>query len=365
MTNLIQVLRPQLPSFEDLRPYICRIDNARIYSNNGPLWAEFKSRFEAYLSGQAGVKVHVGFCANGTISIELALRLRLHGRRPGICLMPAYTFVATAHAVVNAGLTPYFLDIDDRALALTPDIVVKELPKLSCKPVAVVVVSAFGAPIDVNAWRLFETEYDIPVVYDAAAAATNLTVIGDQPICLSLHATKTIGIGEGGALVSTDEQMISRSISMSGFAFGGEDRVSQIQSGNYRISEYSSAIGLAVLDRLPDRVHRLSEIAKYYKTALEGSDVSLQHGCGSEWQTMTLNVILPPGCVDAATSKLTMSGIEWRRWWSLGCHTHPAFSSCGRGDLWATKEMASRVIGLPFHTDLSQEDVLSICSHLV
>ncbi len=96
----VRVLVPHLPETAALIPYLARIDASRFYSNYGPLSREFASGL-----GQLTGAGSVALTCNGTSAIELALRLR--APQSGLCLMPSFTFIASAHAVCNAGLTPF------------------------------------------------------------------------------------------------------------------------------------------------------------------------------------------------------------------------------------------------------------------
>jgi dTDP-4-amino-4,6-dideoxygalactose transaminase len=323
----IPVLRPLLPQIEAVLPFLQRIDEARVYSNYGPLWQEFSEGLAAWLGHRAGA---FGVCAvptsSGTTAIELALRARaLPGRR--LCMMPSFTFIASAHAVCNAGLEPFLLDVDEGEFVLTPAIAAEALASLPSPPAAVLVISAFGAPPDVRNWEVFEDTHGIPVVFDAAAATTSLCAIGKQPLCVSLHATKVFGIGEGGAVITTDAALADRILDMTGFGFVGPERVSSLRGGNYRISEYASAIGLAVLAGIDTKVARLLALGARYAGALRNSPCRLQPGAGTEWATMTLNVVVPANRVEETLARLDAGGVQWRRWWGLGTHRHPS-SAC-------------------------------------
>lgn len=356
--DLIRVLVPRLPEASALLPHISRIDASRIYSNYGPLSREFAGRL-ATMTGAAGVTL----TCNGTTAIELALRVRA---RPGtrLCLMPSFTFTASAHAVCNAGLTPYLLNVNPVSLMLTPEIVEAALPSLPEPPGAVLVVSAFGAPPELAAWAAFEARHGIPVVFDAAAALTALSNVGTQPLCVSLHATKVLGIGEGGAILSADPAFLERTMAMTGFGFLGKERVSVIRGGNYRISEYTAAIGLAVLEALPERLDVLRALTCGYRQRLTGKMARLQNGAGETWVTMTLNVIVPLETVDATLARFASANVEWRHWWGLGCHRHPAFADSPSTDLSRTDELAPCVIGVPFHDGLSEADLDRVTSCL-
>ncbi len=271
--------------------------------------------------------------------------------------MPAYTFIASAHAVSNAGLEPYLLDVEPSTMMLTPDIVIETLEILPSRPAAVLVVSAFGAPPDIHAWELFENEHGVPVVIDAAAAATSLRAISRVPVCLSLHATKVLGIGEGGAIVTTDDSLATTLQAMTGFGFVGARRESAIRGGNYRISEYTAAVGLAALDDIAAKEERLLALAGAYLGHFVDAPVSLQDGFGTAWTSSTFNVRLTAERVASTLSLMTRSDIEWRRWWGLGTHKHPAFAHLPHSPLTCTDDVAARVIGVPFHESLTPTEM--------
>jgi dTDP-4-amino-4,6-dideoxygalactose transaminase len=360
----MQVLVPSLPKADELLPFLRRIDASHWYSNYGPLWQEFRDAMRTRIAANTGASdLDVAFTSSGTTAIELALRVRaIAGRR--LCLMPSYTFIASAHAVCNVGLEPFLLDIDEHSLTLTPEIAEQALSTLPEPPAAVLVISAYGAPPDIRGWERFEATHGIPVVYDAAAALMSLNAAGHQPICVSLHATKVLGIGEGGAVLSTDAGTINRITAMTGFGFVGAARVADIRGGNYRISEYAAAVGLAALAGIDAKVAKLRHVTQTYIEHLRNSPIRLQDGAGDEWVSMTLNVRLPPGTEEATLARLDAAGVPWRRWWGLGCHSHPAFRDLPSTALPITHDLAPRVIGVPCHTELTEDDIAQVCALL-
>jgi dTDP-4-amino-4,6-dideoxygalactose transaminase len=356
---------PELPTTEALIPYLRRIDSAHWYSNYGPLWKEFREKFTARLSKQTGAEnIHVAFTSNGTTAVELALRCRALPDRE-YCLMPSFTFVASAHAVCNAGMIPYFTDVDPQSLVLTPQIAEAALRQLPRKPGAVLVVSAFGAPPDIAAWQDFEEIHRIPVVFDAAAAATSLSALAAQPLAVSLHATKVLGIGEGGAVITSDRTFAERITTMTNFGFCGEARRSMLRGGNYRISEYAAAVALAALDGVDAKITQLRGVVKQYRDRLANSPVQLQDGVGEQWVTMTLNAVVPRSRLEDTLVSFDSTGVQWRRWWGPGCHAHPSFQELPALDLEVTRELAPRVIGVPCHTRLNAEQVEAVCGCLL
>jgi dTDP-4-amino-4,6-dideoxygalactose transaminase len=355
------VLLPSLPKAEALLPYLRRIDESGMYSNNGPLYREFCAGFSAFLAARTTAKgtVESAVVANGTVAIEMALR---HVAKPGRrhVVIPSYTFVATAHAVANTGHIPLLADCDEHTLTLTPETAKAAIATLNEEPAAVVVVSPFGGPFDIPLWERFAAETGVPVGFDAAAAATSLTRIGNQPICLSLHATKVFGIGEAGAIVSRDPALIHRMRGMAGFGFDGAARSSAYRGGNYKVSEYTCAVGLAVLADMERKISALFAMTKAYQDGI-GAATNLQPGCGVDWVSLTTNVILPDDRVSAVLAAFDSQGIMWRRWWGDGVHTHPAFADCPRADLSVTEKVAYRTIGVPFHEKLDNRQIAQVC----
>jgi len=352
-----QMLIPVLPSLDAIRPFIETIDGNNIYSNDGPLNRRLCSELAQYVAQRLikTVPLSATTVTNGTVAIELALRARA-GRSSPYVMLPAYTFIATAHAVKNVGFKPLFIDVDPVSLTVTPSIAHTAM-RSHGKPAALVVVSPFGGAVDVECWEQFEAETGVPVIFDLAAGITAIRHVSKQPICISLHATKMIGSGEGGAVLSADADLVSRIKQMASFGFKANSRISEVPGGNYRISEYAAAVGLASLQSVGNRMSLLFDKARLYKRCLSGSEVQYQPGFGEDWVAMTMNVILKAERIQPTLEAFDAHGIPWRRWWSHGCHTHPAFADAAHSQLTYTDMVAHRTIGIPFHVKLTEEQI--------
>ena len=349
---LMPVLRPQLPPAADLLPYLAEIDERRWYSNSGPLVV----RLEEQLSR------HLGFSCPSvitTVNATLGLTVALMARRvsPGsICLAPSWTFAATPHAARAAGLIPWFIDVDRRSWALNPDHVTEMLKRMPRPVSALIVVSPFGAPIDVQAWEQFEDRTGVLVIVDAAAAF-DATRPSHIPFVVSLHATKILGAGEGGFISSTDPQFLERARACCNFGFQGS-RNAMLPALNAKMSEYHAAVALASLACWSETRQRHVRIMEWYRRAVARLDrVSLQPKYGHGWVSGTTSVLLPPRTRERVSQNLLRLGIETRLWWGTGCHTQPAFMDCPRGALPVTEELGGRVLGLPHFPDMRKQDV--------
>lgn len=239
---MIPLLIPDLPSAEQLLPWLQRIDNAKWYTNFGPLVQEFESKLVKLLSPKK--TIYLTTTSSGTTALELAL-LALNIPKNHDALVPAFTFPATATAIKRVGLNPIFTDIDPHTWLLTPDIARQVLKKISFD--VVVPVATFGCPQPTESWDKFSEETGIPVLIDAAAAFGNQTIGQRCIITFSFHATKPFGIGEGGLVIANSAEFIHQVKKLSNFGFES-GKISKCGS-NAKLSEYHAAVGLAQLER--------------------------------------------------------------------------------------------------------------------
>src|SRR5579863_998527 len=348
----IPVMRPRLPSASDILPYLKAIDSQRWYSNWGPL----VTRLEDQLARRLGLSSHsVVTTSNCTAGLTVALLAR-DVPAGAFCLMPSWTFSATPHAARAAGLIPWFHDVDPLTWALDPDVVAVTVKQMHTRPGAVIVVSPFGAPLDMHAWEDFEDRTGIPVIIDAAAGFDTVRP-SHIPCVVSLHATKILGAGEGGFIATTDSHLTGRIRCCCNFGFR-DSRVALFPAMNAKMSEYHAAVALTSLAAWPSTRAEHARISQYYHEALAPPpNVSLQPGYSDGWVSSTANVLLPPGSSAAISQRLAEAGVETRSWWGAGCHSQPAFEDCPRDPLPVTEDLGSRVLGLPHILDLRRQDV--------
>lgn len=355
---VLPAARPRLPSAEAIFPYLQRIDTARWYSNFGPLLSEFEAR----LASRFTAGTNVVTITNATQALTLTLTA-MELKPGGYVAIPAWTFVATAHAVIQAGLRPWFVDVDPDTWMMRPEAIASLPAGVREHLVAVIPVCAFGALGDLAAWRAFRQETGVPVLLDAAAAFDALRE-ADLPAVVSLHATKALGLGEGGFLVTDDPDLAMRVRRLSSFGFQGS-RESQVPATNAKLSEYAAAVGLAALDSWDADRLQFARVAHHLRISLIGQpEVRFQPGWGSEWVTSVCNVRLPDGSAAAVAEALQAEGVETRRWWGQGCHVNPAFAECDHGDLRHTDRLGGAVLGLPFAVDLSVLEIRRIAAAL-
>jgi dTDP-4-amino-4,6-dideoxygalactose transaminase len=323
---LVAVMRPKLPGAAKVAPYLERIDASRTYSNFGPLNTALEQRLAAHY-GTAERSV----TAVSNATVGLALALTAQGVKPGaLCIMPAWTFIASAHAAMMAGLTPYFVDVDPRTWQLDPAAMAEAIARAPGEVAAVMPVAPFGRPVDARAWEAFRDKTGIPVVIDAAAGF-DAAMASSIPTVVSLHATKALGIGEGGFVLSTDLALITEIRMLSNFGFDATRRA-QMFATNGKLSEYHAAVGLAALDEWDETREEWKAAAGRYRTALQTNQMSLQPGFGDRWVGSACVLELSRPDARRVEEALTAAGIETRRWWGDGARSPPGHQRPDRRD---------------------------------
>lgn len=348
----IPLMRPLLPPVDALLPYLRQIDESRWYSNFGPM----VDRFERRLAETLDLTYEDLVCvASGTIGLTVCLRA-LEPPQGSYCLMPAWTFAASALAVKWAGMEPWFLDVEEDTWMLEPDSVERQVGDIDGVIGAVMPVSAFGVPVDMVGWDRFRDNTGIPVVVDAAAAFDG-AAFGRVPQVISLHATKVLGIGERALIASLDQDFSARVRAMSNFGLAGA-RESALVGTNAKISAYAAAVGMAALDLWPrTREKFLRAMALYKEAFADLPTLTVAPGLSKSQAHSTLNVRCMRTSAEDLMAALAAEGIASRQWWGKGCHRMPAFADARHAALPVTEMLAQSVVGLPFSQDTDRDEV--------
>lgn len=318
----VPLLIPDLPSPQQLMPYLQRMHEAQLYSNFGPLVRELETRLLQRFAAHSAAPLALSTVANATLGLELvlaALCLPPHSR----ILLPSLTFVATATAVLRAGHIPVLADVDIDTWLLTPDIARRAIRHVHVD--AVMPVAAFGAPQSMTGWHAFEHETGIPVVVDAAGAFGSQWLEAAGTAVFSLHATKSLPAGEGGFVVSSDAGLVARVRQLSNFGINLEaDNAMPVGTlasigSNAKMSEYHAAVGLASLDVWDSRATvRRALYAQLHETLDQAAGGTLR------WQAVVAPVAAPTllclrlptaAARTALEQECVRSGIGTRRWY--------------------------------------------------
>lgn len=225
---------------------------SRQWGTLGPRVAEFEKRFAGYI----GVG-HAQTVCNGTVSLEAILRAM--GIGPGDeVIVPPYTFIATATAVLMVGAVPVFADIDPISNNLDP---AAAETAISERTKAIIPVHIAGIPADMDRFLALSEKYSIPVIEDAAQAhgsewkAQKLGSIGKAG-SFSFQLSKNLSAGEGGAVTTDDDGLADRiwSVHHIGRKKDGLWYGHYSLSSNFRMTDFQAAILLGQLGRLDQQI---------------------------------------------------------------------------------------------------------------
>jgi len=352
MPHAVPVMRPKLPAASSLLPYLSDIDTNRVYTNFGPLAVRLEHRLAEHFS----VGDHtVTTVANATLGLALALTAQ-QVRVATLCVIPAWTFVASPQAAMLAGLVPYFVDVDPRTWVLVPDAVDDIIASAPGEVGAVMPVAPFGRPIDLHAWDRFRSRSGLAVVIDAAAGFDSVVATG-TPTVVSLHATKVLGTGEGGFVLCDNRDLVLDIRRRMNFGFYGS-REAMVPAFNAKLSEYHAAVGNAALDEWHSARAEWLLVANRYREALQRSSVArVQEGFGNTWVSSVCVLGLTGTDADRLERRLTSAAIETRRWWGRGAQAHRSMSACPRAPLPVTEQLSRSTLGVPMFRDLKPSDV--------
>ncbi len=226
---------------------------------DGPLKQEFEHRWAAATASRHGLGV-----SNGTVSLEIALRALGIGAGDEV-IVPPYTFVATATAVLGVNALPVFADLDPETYNLDPAAVEAAVTD---RTRAVIAVHLGGHPVDLDALTALCARHDLALIEDAAHA--HGARWKDRPVggfgafgSWSFQASKNLTCGEGGALTTDHDDLAEQAWELHncGRRRDGAWYAHHRLGGNHRLTEWQAAILLAGLDRLPDQVARREQCA--------------------------------------------------------------------------------------------------------
>ncbi len=254
--------RPQSGSVDHFFDRLRDMFQRNQLTNHGPLVQEL----EAAVADRLEVKHAIAFC-NGTVALEMMLKaLDLKGE----VIVPAFTFIATVHAIRSAGLTPVFADIGTNHL-LDPDAVESVITP---DTVAILGVHTWGQGCEVERLQAISEQRGLKLFFDAAHAF-DCTHRG-RPIggfgaaeAFSLHATKVFHSFEGGLVTTQDDALADRLRLMRNFGFSDYDTV-VCGGGNGKLSEPAAAMALTNLEGLADVISLNRRMWETYRASLDG-----------------------------------------------------------------------------------------------
>ncbi len=317
--------------------------------------ASFEKEFAEYI----GVSDCIGV-ASGTDALHIALRAVGVVNKDEV-ITAAHTAVATASAIILAGATPIFVDIEDKYYTLDPE---KVREAITSKTKAIIAVHIYGQPCDMDALKVIAREYGIALIEDCAQAHGALYKgkmvgsLGDIG-CFSFYPTKNLGaIGDGGAVVVNTSDLAIKVKALREYGWI-DNKISSTIGFNSRLDEIQAAILRVKLRYLDQDIEKRRTIAKTYDLALSSivETPDLRADCKHSYHLYVIQTLKR----DRLQEKMKKFGIYPLVHYPMPVHTQDAFKSFSPVDgLPKTEALVDRILTLPMYPELSVKEIKQI-----
>jgi dTDP-4-amino-4,6-dideoxygalactose transaminase len=361
MKYKVPFIKPLFPEAEDVAEDYRKIIDNNWFTNFGPFEKELCQKAAEYL----GKGVYIAAQSNATLSLFIAVRkLYKNNADKNQVIMPAFTFAAGAEALIWSNYQPVFIDIDSQDWQ--PDIVQAEnyINRHQDKVAGILLCNIFGVGnVSIAEWEELAKRHSLPLVIDSAAGFGSLYFndekIGARGDCeiFSLHATKPFATGEGGFIASKNQELINDLKSLSNFGFGPDKNILDIGM-NAKLAELNASIALRQLKHFDLRLAQRREYLKYYKDNLKSCNFAYHEN--ADLSSVAFASILAPNAsiADHLYEKLHEASIEVLRYYQPLHYQKVLMAYCSIADsLKTTEEIASRILSVPVHDKMADEDL--------
>jgi len=314
---MIRLSRPYLPE-KSLEDMLISVRSGNLVQG------EKVAAFEAALSAYLGIP-EVVVVSSGTAALYLSLLAHNIGQGDEV-IIPAYSFPAVANVVELVGARPVFVDIHPNNCCINT-LLIQE--KINRKTKAIMPVHQFGHPADMEQIISLADHHGLLVIEDAACALG--TKYGSKPAgtlgdtgCFSFHPRKILTTGEGGAIVTNNENMASRlrKLRNHGIKTNGISTNFIFPGHNFRMTDFQAALGLEQLNQIDDTVSVFRHQAEYYAGLHRSSTVECCYNANKdEHSTYQTFLVYLPGKIpsEKVKAELFARGVET----NIGAHAIP------------------------------------------
>jgi len=323
-------------------------------SSRGSYIDKFENGFAEFV----GAKHAVSVC-NGTVSLHLAM-IVLGIKEGDEVIVPTLSYIASVNPVKYVNATPVFVDSAEGTWQMDVEDVRR---KITAKTKAIMVVHLYGCPCDMDALVALCKEHNIYLIEDCAEAigtkykGKHIGTFGDIA-SFSFYANKTITTGEGGMVVTNNENIAKEVFHLKMQGVSATQYWHDIIGYNYKMTNVCAAIGLAQLENINTYIEKKIQLAKWYKEKLKGTDIVFhdtddERNQNSFW--MCTIMVANPEDRNKLRTHLADNGIETRPVF-YPIHTMPMYFK--EGVTFKTAEnISSRGINLPSYPKLKEQDI--------
>lgn len=354
---MINVTEPFLPPYEEYQNLLQGIWKRNWLTNNGPLVNELELKLKEYLGLD-----HLLYLNNGTIAIQIAIKaLELKGE----IITTPFSFVATTSSIVWENCTPVFVDIDEQTLNIDPK---KIEAAITDKTTGIIATHVYGNPCDIDAIEQIAKKHTLKVIYDGAHCfgtkykGKSVFEYGDVTTT-SFHATKLFHTIEGGAVTTTNADLLKKMAFMRNFGFDGPEKFAEVGI-NGKNSEFHAAMGVANLRHADDILRSRKSQYDYYTKALKNLRIRIPSVTPSAEPNFSYYPIIfeTEDQLLKSVDELNKNWVYPRRYF------YPSLSSVKYVENTAVEvcdSIAPRVLCLPMYYNLTEEEMSFIARLLL
>jgi dTDP-4-amino-4,6-dideoxygalactose transaminase len=342
----------------ELEPAIARVfESGRFIL--GVEVAAFEAEMGTYLGG-----AHAVGCANGTDALVLALRALGIGAGDEV-IVPAFTFAATAEAVVLAGATPVFADIDPETLTIDAE---SARERVTSRTRAIIPVHLFGRCARMDLIQDLASRSGAFLIEDAAQAAgarwrgTPAGALGDVA-AFSFHPTKNLSAPGDAGMVTSRKPEIAERVRRLRVHGSRRPHLHEEIGCNSRLDELHAAVLRLKLRRLDGSNARRRAIAAHYRSAMTGGRARAQaEQADGEHVYHQFTVTTPER--SQLEARLEAAGVEHAIYYQRPLHRQPAYERWSRAPLPVAERASLEVLSVPVHPWLSDAEVERVAAAL-
>jgi perosamine synthetase len=261
--KFIPVNEPLLDGNE--KKYLAECIETGWISSEGPFVQQFEARYAKQVGRNHGIAV-----ANGSLALDCALAALKIGLGDEV-ILPTFTIISCAAAVIRAGATPALVDCDPLSWNMDVSQIEK---KITGNTKAIMAVHIYGLPVDMDPVLELAERYNLHIIEDAAEAhglfykGRPCGSFGDLST-FSFYPNKLVTTGEGGMIVTDNDELANRCRSLRNLCFQSGARFVHEELGwNFRMSNIQAAVGVAQLERFDEFFHKKWQIGQRYSELL-------------------------------------------------------------------------------------------------
>jgi len=342
--DFVPVNEPLLDGQE--KQYLIECIDSGWISSEGPFVQRFEAEFAARVGRRHGVAV-----SNGSMALDAAIVALKIGPGDEV-ILPTFTIISCAAAIVRVGAKPVLVDADAHTWNMMAAAIAA---KITPKTKAIMIVHIYGLPVDVDPILQLADQYGLAVIEDAAEMhgqtykGRPCGSFGDLST-FSFYPNKHITTGEGGMIVTDDDHLAERCRSLRNLCFQPQKRFVHEELGwNLRMTNLQAGLGLAQLERLDEFVARKRSMGQRYTELLAdtpGLELPLSETSNAENIYWVYGLVLKdsvPFDAAEAMQRLAKRGIGTRPFF-WGMHEQPVFLRMGlfQGESYPVAERLAR-----------------------